>query len=148
MASTAALPGAEETIVLADHRTPLESREEVFAVADDSDSDEDRTAKPTDRPRWSGDEDDPRTALMRNADARQSWIDVGASSHVAEGHGQDPTPRSGLSAKAETILVRAQKCSDSRYPVLMSASAGHTQHVHCRTPVSRDWPRFNHFCHI
>lgn len=138
----------EETIVLADRRTPFESREEVFAVADDSDSDEDRTAKPGLQPRWSGEGDDPRTALMGNADARQSWVDIGASGHVAEGPGQDPTPRSGLSAKAGTILVRVRVRSLSCRSVLMSASAGHTQHVHCRTPVSRDWPRFNHFCHI
>ncbi|VDC04314.1 unnamed protein product [Peniophora sp. CBMAI 1063] len=104
VASSSELPGVEETIVLADHRTPLESREEVFAVADDSDSDEDRTAKPALRPRWSGDGDDPRTALMGNADARQSWVDVGASGHATEGQGQDPTSRSGLSAKAGTIL--------------------------------------------
>ncbi|KZV67350.1 MFS general substrate transporter [Peniophora sp. CONT] len=104
VASTSELPGVEETIVLADHRTPLESREEVFAVADDSDSDEDRTAKPEMRPRWSGDGDDPRAALMGNVDARQSWVDIGPSGHEAEGRGQDPTPRSGLSAKAGTIL--------------------------------------------
>jgi solute carrier family 45 protein 1/2/4 len=113
-------------ILLADHRTPLQSREEIFAVADEDDADHedehnDLTAKPLARhqnPEWSDDEVDDdtpslteaaqgRLALLGNVEARQSWVDVGdIADHEDDSADPDgPAPRSELGAKAGVVLV-------------------------------------------
>ncbi|KAI0037009.1 hypothetical protein K488DRAFT_75578 [Vararia minispora EC-137] len=112
-----------QTILLADHRTPLHSREEIFAIADNDDNheDDDSTAKPLPRPRepeWSDDDVDDEsvpaaaqglTGLLSNSDARQSWVNVGDAGDIASrttdaDDPDDAAPRSELSAKAGIIL--------------------------------------------
>jgi solute carrier family 45, member 1/2/4 len=115
-----------QTILLADHRTPVQSTEELFAVADDDENDDENSTvgrSPSPMPRskntaWSDDEDNDadasldelgaRHGLLANDHARQSWVNVGdITDQTDSGSGQNPDPRQGLSAKAGIILVRA-----------------------------------------
>ena len=112
--------------MLADARTSRSfvrpGDEELFTVAEedeDADSDDDRTAKPLPKPAdpgWSDDDDDDttprnnaRAALMGNASAARSWVNVRSVDDqdgvLDEPEGDGNSRRSGLSTKAGIILV-------------------------------------------
>jgi len=151
-----------QSILLADHRTPLQSREELFAVGDEEDEDE--TAKPVPRPRdrqWSDDEaeddDDPspplddrqgRLGLLTNSEARQSWVNVGdIPGGMDDVDNPGPTaPQSELGAKAGIILVRVVHSHALSRLRSYSACPGHQQHVRCNTSIHGDRPGLDHLC--